>query len=375
MNFFYKFRKKPNLIFILLDGIRLDYLSKIPYFNDLKKKTTFFSQLITYAPYTVASFHSLFSGMTGKMNGVNGYYNAYSFDKKNCKTITQYFKDAGYFTLGDFLHDHCGPSQGFDIVMVHDEYNDDLVERHSEILTRLKIKKPFFAFLHYSKIHAQLVTNVAKKYSDMDKEYFDNIEKNKKNYQDSVEKSSKYVKSIIDKIKELDLYDDSIIFIMSDHGTSVGDKYGEKMYGVYLYDYTLKCFLYMIGKKVPKGLEIKNLIRNIDVLPTIMDICKIKENKNFKHIQGRSFLPFLKGKFDKRVAYSETGGLGGPFPSPEIHNLRSIRTDNWKLIINLENNTKELYNLEKDKNEENNLVEKETETVNKLEEEMKKWTE
>lgn len=364
--------KKPNVIMILLDGIRYDALQKVLYFTELKKESAFFPQLITYAPYTLASFHSMFSGMYGGQNGVNGYYKSYSFDKKKCFTLTQYLKEVGYYTEGDFLHENVAPKQGFDKPRVHDEFKDDLIERHSEILTRVKIRKPFFLFLHYTLIHANLVKNVIKKYSDFDKEYFKNKDKNFKNYLGWVKESGDYLEAIIKKIKENGFWDDSLIFVLTDHGASVGDKIGEKVYGVYLYDYTLKCFLYLIGKKLPKNIEVRGLIRNIDILPTILDILKLKEKENYKKIQGKSILPFIYGEEEERVAYSETGGLSGPTPSPEIHNVQSIRTSKWKLIYNKTNKKKELYNLEQDKEEKNNLIGKEQEIEKYLWEEMQK---
>ena len=233
---------------ILMDGTRYDTLNKIPYYQELKKEAVFFSKLITYAPYTLASLHSLFSGMYGYKNGVNGYYRAYSFDKQNCFTLAQYLNEAGYYTEGDFLAEDMAPSQGFDKFRVHDEFKDDLLLRHSEILHQIKRKEPFFLFLHYSKIHANLVTSVAKKYSDFDEEYFGNKEKNFSSFLEWVKKGSEYLKDITEKIKTLGLYKNSIILVLSDHGSSVGDRVGEKMYGSYLYDYTIRCFLYLIGK-------------------------------------------------------------------------------------------------------------------------------
>ena len=76
---------------------------------------------------------------------------------------------------------------------------------------------------------------------------------------------------MIEKIKELGLYDNSIIMIFTDHGSSVGDKSGEKAYGVYLYEYTIKCFMYLIGKTLPKDIEVKKLVRSIE---RIIDILK-----------------------------------------------------------------------------------------------------
>jgi len=214
--------------------------------------------------------------------------------------------------------------------------------------------------------------NYIKKYSDFDKEYFNNKDKNFKNYIKWVEESGNYLKAIIEKIKEFGLYENSIIIIFTDHGVSTGDKIGEKAYGVYLYDYTIKCFLYLIGKDFPKGIEVKSLIRSIDIMPTIMDMLKIKEKNNHKKIQGTSFLNFINGKSDERIAYCETGGLGGPTPSPERHNVKAVRANKWKLIYNETNKNKELYDLEQDPEENHNLIGKNKEIEDSLWREMVK---
>jgi len=97
-------KKKLNVIMILIDGGgRQDALEQVPFYQELKKESTFFSSVITYAPYTIASINAIFSGMYGNINGVNGYYKAYNFDKKNIYTLTQYLKGAGYYTEMDFV--------------------------------------------------------------------------------------------------------------------------------------------------------------------------------------------------------------------------------------------------------------------------------
>lgn len=366
-------KKKPNIIMIMMDGTRYDAISQVDFYQELKKDAVFFSNLITYAPYTLGSLHALFSGMNGNENGVNGYYKSYSFDKKNCITLTQYLKEAGYYTETDLIYEKIIPTQGFDKVRSHDEFKDDLVKRHSEILMQIKNKQPFFLFLDYSKLHTKLVFEVIKKYSDFDDGYFKSRDNNFKRYLGWVETSADYLKTILDKIKEIGLWENSIILIFTDHGISVGDRVGEKAYGVYLYEYTLKCFLYIVGKDFPKNLEIKNVVRSIDILPTIMEILKLKEKESYKKIQGKSFLSFIKGRTEDRVAYSETGGLGGPTPSPEKHNVQCIRTNQWKLIYNKSNKKKELYDLETDPDEKNDLIGKYPNVENDLWEKMTKF--
>ena len=47
--------------------------------------------------------------------------------------------------------------------------------------------------------------------------------------------------------------------------------------------------------------------------------------------------PILREKdtVDSDRTFSETGGLGGKYPSPKIHNMFGARTTDWKLIYNL----------------------------------------
>lgn len=365
-------KKKLNVIMILMDGIREDCLQSQTFFNELRKSCVFFPNMITYAPYTIGSLHAIFSGLYGNTNGVDGYYKSYNFDKKNCFTLAQYLKEAGYYTECDIPVADLLPTQGFDKVRNYDRYEKEMTDRHAEILTQIKDKSPFLLFIRYGEVYSNTVSEIIKKYSDFDEQYFNNKDKNLKMYNGWVEKSAAYLKKVLDKIQELQLHKNSVILIFSDHGCSVGDKKGEKAYGVFLYDYTLNSFLYVFEPGMPKGLEIKRLIRNIDIMPTILEILGIKEKKGFKKLQGKSFMNLIKGSKEERLAYSETGGLGGPNPSPEKHNLKSVRTNKWKLIYNETTKKRELYDLENDPEEKHNLAGKRIETESTLWEELEK---
>ena len=188
---------------LMIDGVRYDAVDKVSYYKELKKSAVFFPNMITYAPYTIGSLYAMFSGMYGNKNGVNGYYKSYSFDKNNCFTLTQYLKEAGYYTETDLFNQNVVPNQGFDKVRIYDEFKEDLIKRHLEILNQIKLKQPFFLFLDYIKIHTNQVINVIKKYSDFSEEYFNNKDKNFKNYLEWVKDSGNYLKIIINKIKEI----------------------------------------------------------------------------------------------------------------------------------------------------------------------------
>ena len=89
-------KKKPNIIMLMIDGVRSDAIEKVPFYQQLKKDSVFFHNLITYAPYTIGALHAFFSGIYGNLNGVNGYYKGYNFDKENCLTMAQYLQENGY---------------------------------------------------------------------------------------------------------------------------------------------------------------------------------------------------------------------------------------------------------------------------------------
>ena len=349
-----------NVIIILIDGGRVDRAMRSPIFTNLQTKSVFFSQTITYAPYTNAAMHALFSGCYGNRNGTYSYWHTYRFKKNKFKTITEYLKDRGYFTCGDGHTKLIVPKQGFDEFHIHDENKDDLSKRHSNLIDLVKTKNDqgsrFFLYLTYSNIHTGIKDEVLKIYNNFSEEYFQNKTINEKRYDGFFSKAENYLEIILKKIQDLDLYKNSIILIISDHGISIGEKIGERAYGAFCYDYTIKTFAYLISNDITPR-EISNQVRHIDFMPTILDLMEIKLDQSYESLDGESLIPLISGsKFEENIAYSETGNPWDGKTPPKAPNTKSVRTSKWKLIYNEYNNTKELYNLEKDPAETNNLI-------------------
>ena len=350
---------KKNLIIILIDGGRLDHALKSEVFTDIASKSVFFSQTITYAPHTIAAMHAAFSGSYGTKTGTNSYWSTFKFKKQKFKTLTEYLHDHNYYTCADVINELVIPKQGFDDFFIHDELKDDLSLQHKGLLKTMKERnvdgQNFFLYLHYSKIHTGIMTDVLKVYNNFSKEFFDNKEKNEKRYDMLFANAEKYIKSIMDEIKKLKLDDDSLILIMSDHGISVGEKFGERAYGVFCYDYTLRTFAYFLSDRFTSR-EITQQIRTIDFMPTILDFLGISSDDNYEKVDGISLMPLILGSsIPEQIAYSETGNPLDKKEPPKEPNTKSVRTSKWKLILNQYNNSKELYNLELDPNEEKNL--------------------
>lgn len=344
----------------MIDGGRIDRAQSSSVFKKLKSKSVFFSNSVTYGPHTIAAMHAVFSGTYGSRTGTNSYWSTFKFKKEKFKTLTEYLKENNYFTYADLINQLVVPKQGFDEFIVHDEFNDDLTVRHKKVLEQISKKnledQSFFLYLHYSKIHTGIMIEVLKVYDNFSEDFFSNKEKNNSRYDLLFESAENYLTQILETINDLKLEKNSIILIMSDHGISIGEKVGERAYGAFCYDYTLRTFTYFLIPGL-HSLEVNQQIRTIDLMPSILELLEIPLDKNFSDIDGISLVPLMNGNVaEETYAFSETGNPLNEKTPPKEPNVKSIRTSSWKLIFNEHNNSKELYNLKLDPNENKNLI-------------------
>jgi arylsulfatase A-like enzyme len=358
-----------NLIFITIDGARLDRIINGNFYKKFIDKSTFFSKTITYAPYTIGAMHAVFSGTYGNKSGVNSYWSTPDFKKNDYKTLVKYLHDAGYTTIGDSINKLILPKNGFDELTIHDELNDNLTERHLSLLSKMnKLKnngKNFFLYLHYSNIHTGIMEQVLKKYDNFSEEYFSKKIENEKFYDKLFKDADKYLEKIITTCENIHLTDDTLIVVISDHGISIGEKMGERAYGVFCYDYTLNATSLFYHNSLSK-IHIKNQVRSIDILPTILEIMKIPIDPNYVKFDGQSLIPILNGDNSPRIAFSQSGNPLNSGKPPKEPNVWAIRTDKWKFIFNVYNGTEELYDLQNDPNELSNLIDIEPKISAKL---------
>ena len=350
---------KKNVIILMIDGARLDYTLKSSIFNSLKQRYVFLSQPITYGPHTIAAMHAVFSGTYGTRTGTNSYWSTYRFKKDKFKTISQYLHDENYYTMADVVNELVIPKQGLDEFLIHDEMKDDLTQRHKSFLEQMKSKNDqdqnFFLYLQYSNIHTGIMNEVLKVYNNFSKEYFEDREKNEQRYASLFKNAEKYVSEMLQKINELGFLENSIILVMSDHGISVGEKVGERAYGAFCYDYTLRTFAYFLMPSI-SPIEISQQVRTVDFMPTILDYVEIPIDKNYESIDGESLMPLIKGeKSPEKIAYSEAGNPLQDTRPPKEPNTKSVRTSRWKLILNEYDDTRELYDLFNNPSENENL--------------------
>ena len=380
--------KKYNVILLLIDGARIDRLSQFPIFKKLKEEGSFFSEMIASAPYTLVAMNSIFTGMYGSKNGIDAYHKMFQDPKTGCKTLAEYLTENGWYTKGDAMRLSLVSNKGFTkLTSQEDDPDPDFSKIHKEILdetiNEVNGERPYFLYLHYPKIHHSIKESVFDKYDDFSEGYYEDKKRNLRNYDEYLKEAADYLDEIYFNNLSKKQSNDSIIIIMTDHGMGVGEKVGERAYGSFTYDYTLRTFALFIQPKIfPKGKEISELVRAIDVMPTILDCLQVSTDQSCLRMQGQSLLNLInqttdqnKSKTDEdsefqKIAYSETGGVNGPWPSPNAPNIKCVRTKKWKLIHNLTPDTWELYNLKNDPQELKNVVDEYPLVVTKLKDKL-----
>lgn len=94
---------------------------------------------------------------------------------------------------------------------------------------------------------------------------------------------------VIDKLKELDMYDNTIIVLWGDHGWSLGE---HTHWGKHTcFDNALQVPLFVKAPKHLQGANTEALVSLVDLYPTLCELAGIEKPV---HLDGKSFVPVLK---------------------------------------------------------------------------------
>jgi arylsulfatase len=148
---------------------------------------------------------------------------------------------------------------------------------------------------------------------------------------------------IVQILKNLGQYDNTLIVFTSDHGDFLGD-YGLGKKGQYLSEVLMRVIL-MLKPPIPsfKGHEEQAFAFNFDIAATCLQAAGIEIPAN---MSSRSLNPYWNRLLDRKDR---------DFAYMEASDLRAIRTERWKLIHYGNRPYGEFYNLEQDPWERNNL--------------------
>ena len=143
----------------------------------------------------------------------------------------------------------------------------------------------------------------------------------------------------------------TLIVFTSDHGEEFTE-HGGMGHGTTLYNELLHVPFFIVNNSFMniKESKIDTLVRNIDILPTVMDILNIPA---ITEKDGVSLLSLIEGK--RETPFTNTAISRVAVRKYRV--LVSILKDKFKYIRNLSANKKELYNILDDPGEQVNLLE------------------
>lgn len=375
--------KKQNIILISMDELRPDHLGcygyeriKTPNIDKIAEGGVLFETCIAASDFTPVCMSSTICGCYPNKHTVRT-----PFCRIQSKTIAEILKEKGYRTAGfvgvGVIGARHGFGKGFDL---YDEPTSDTAHstwkeqdgRQTEMFyegnrwydrmfkwIKENRSSSFFTWGHFFETHegsehALLRDGLIKEGELSEFRYYDAKIKSLLD--------EKFYGEVLQLFDELNLWEDTIIVLMSDHGTNLGEhpakpiphRSGNIRYPQHrtLYDVNTRVALIMNGKGLPQRKRIKQMVRSIDIIPTLLDLLKIPtQGLDF---DGISLLPIVvEGKTTELAAYIEDLYEYGIGVSP----FQAFRTEAFKFIRDLSKGTEEFYDLKTDLLEQNNLIE------------------
>jgi arylsulfatase A-like enzyme/Flp pilus assembly protein TadD len=325
-----------------------------PNIDAVAREGVLFKNVHTPVPMTLPAHVSMLTGTLPPTHGLRD--NLLNRLPDASLTLAEMLKTRGFTTgaiVSTFVLDRrFGTSQGFDT------YDDrfqavhkigDLSERKGDETTRLARdwldahkEQPFFLFVHFYDPHEPYESPepFASRWSGH-------------SYEGEVAFADDCVGQVLEKLRQLGLYDDTLIVITGDHGEMLGE-HGELNHGFFIYEGALRVPLVMrVPRAAPSPRALDVPVSLIDIAPTIVSLVGAPVPKE---VQGVDLSPWLAGRGaggGARPLYAETVT---PTRYYGATSLLGVLVDGWKYI---ETTRPELYDLRSDPAEALNLLERE----------------
>ena len=256
--------------------------------------------------------------------------------------------------------------------IVEKEYLTDALSRESVDFIDRNADNPFFIYLAYNAPHGPL--QATEKYL---KRYSHIKEKNRRTYAAMVSAVDDGVGNIISKLKEKGIYENTIVYFLSDNGGRLrGDSDNGELRGKKgnLFEGGIRVpFVMQWPKEIKGGQIFDKPVISLDIFATSKALTSpLVESKNELH--GVNLIPFLKGE-NKNQPHDFLFWRNNLMQNDV--NLRyeasAVRTKKFKFIKNKESDA--LYNLKKEISEKTNLKDQNREMYDSLKYKYSKWYE
>jgi len=393
-------RPPRHVIIVSMDTTRADHFGfmgnpsiKTPRLDAIAAESIVLTDCMTVSPTTLPSHTSLFTGKYPHHHG--SAWNGYMVHPDNVM-LAEILKGAGFTTAGfagSFALDkRFDIDQGFD---TYDQTFDLLLDggraggnqRRAEQVTDAvvayldarEIPDRLFLFAHYFDPHQPYAAPVPfhgmydpkgglalSPIIEIDEGLEYDPEKQQVGrrliplYAAEVSYMDFHIGRLFDELQQRGILDDAILLVTSDHGETFMEHQRYFNHGKSVYQTTMHsvCVIRLPGGE-GGGRKIEELVANIDLLPTLLDILGISPPPG---IDGVAIpLGVTRDIVDQRTRFGQaTLPRNRHETDPRWFNIlkaRYIRSGQYKLIQTPYRETEELYDLESDPGEQRNLLE------------------
>ena len=347
-----------HIVLISIDTCRADHLgcyghrpSYTPHLDALARQGVLFENVIAPAPITLPAHSTMLTGTIPPYHGVR--YNGHYYLDDVHVTLAEILREHGFVTgaiVSAFVLDsRFGLDQGF--ADYDDEFDDagsgrgDLQRKGGETTDHALAwldqhhREKGFLFLHYYDPHMEYEAPGLWGQRFADRPYLGEIA-----YTDDC------IGRVIQRLKDLGIYDSTLLVVTSDHGEMLGE-HGEVTHTYYIYQSALRVPLIV---KLPGGREPRRVASTVGVVDIGPTICGLLGIGMPAPVQGMDLSPGIRGDPPAgagRAQYCESITPTKCNANP----LFGLVTSRWKYI---HTTRPELYDLHADAGELNNLIDR-----------------
>ena len=363
-----------NVLVVTFDTTRADHIGvygnqaiETPVVDGLAADGVLFRQAYSAVPITLPSHTTIFTGKYPLAHGVrdNGLFNV----GHEQTTLAEVLSEQGYATaaaIGAYpVSSQFGLNQGFDVYEDHisaefEDYQGRRVipknrlffdERKASRVNAAifpwldqHAEQPFFVWLHYFDPHQPFEPP-----APYNQTYLHNL------YGGEIAYADETLGVVLDRLKQLGVYERTIIVLTADHGEGLGE-HNEETHSVLNYNTTLHVPLIIRLPDGPRGQVIERRVGTVDIFPTLLELLGIPLPAG---VHGQSLVPLITGQ-TKRATPSHYAETLSPRLSSGWGELRTLFDGPYKYI---HGPRPELYDIVADRHEQDNLIETQAETA------------
>jgi arylsulfatase A-like enzyme len=382
----------PNVVMIVIDTLRADRLGSYGYsrptspnIDALAGESCLFENAVSQSSWTGPSIASLFTSMYPSQHGMVDFKSSLG---DALPTLAGVFRASGYTTLGvsanfTFISPNKGFSRDFDAFEVlsrppepgekaeiygtNSVAGGEVTERVFSLLAEERAD-PFFLYVHYMDPHssydppASFKSRFVTDYNgpiDGSTEQLQEIVRGELEIgsEDIVHLQSLYdaevayvdaeVGRLLDHLRAIGVYEDSIVVLLSDHGEEFMD------HGSFFHMFTLyreQIHVPLIFRKpggVGGGTRVESVVELVDVGPTVLELAGIEDSRE---TSGASYARRMGAPLEAVVAEEGAVALSELHGDPLVTSVwrrkrhhAALSTPGWTLLAGDQREALELY--------------------------------